>query len=169
MPDSVKIACLQHRAPKAKDPTSTKLKAVFGAIRLGISRPVAASFEANNHSSTFGCQFAPIPISFARPMSNTIKERMVANLRAASVWFWRIDMARASPATMKQKAVAGFIVTKPGRTRFNNSTPKSQPASTRTPTQIALALAAAGNIFNRIGSSDRPSLDPCFSNTNYHI
>jgi hypothetical protein len=32
---------------------------------------------------------------------------------------------------------------------------------------MANTLAAAGNTFNRIGSSERPSLDRCFSNTNY--
>src|SRR5260370_9488182 len=94
-------------------------------------------------------------------------ERVMANRRPASVWLCRTDMARASPATMKEKAVAGFIATKPGRTRFNNSISKNQPASTRTPAQIPDALAAPGNTFNRIGSSERRALDRCFSKTNY--
>ena len=68
---------------------------------------------------------------------------------------------------MKEKAVAGFIATNPGRTRFNNSTSKDQPARARTPREIASALAAAGNPFNRIGSSEWLSLARSFSNTNY--
>jgi hypothetical protein len=120
-----------------------------------------------NHSSIFGCQFAAIPINFARPIRSTITESAFAiRIFEGERWDWT-ERARATPERIHDRAVAGFIATKPGTMRFNSSTSRYQPASTSMPTPITRTLAAAGKALKRTGTLEPLSVDRCVPNTNY--